>query len=30
MIASLVNLSNFYRRTAEKLVDQLAEKNHKG
>ncbi|MEH7441139.1 DUF1836 domain-containing protein [Bacillus sp. JJ1122] len=26
LIASLVNLSNFYRKTAEKLVDQLAEK----
>jgi hypothetical protein len=26
LIASLINLSNFYRRTAEKLVDQLAEK----
>lgn len=25
LIASLVNLSNFYRKTAEKLVDQLAE-----
>jgi DNA-binding transcriptional MerR regulator len=26
LIASLINISNFYRRTAEKLVDQLAEK----
>lgn len=26
LIASLVNLSNFYRKTAEKLVDQLADK----
>ena len=24
LIASLINISNFYRRTAEKLVDQLA------
>ncbi|MCM3666862.1 DUF1836 domain-containing protein [Mesobacillus subterraneus] len=28
LIASLVNISNFYRRTAEKLVDQLADKNN--
>lgn len=28
LIASLINLSNFYRRTAEKLVDQLAVKNN--
>lgn len=26
LIASLINISNFYRRTAEKLVDQLADK----
>lgn len=26
LIASLVNISNFYRKTAEKLVDQLAER----
>ncbi|MEH7886552.1 DUF1836 domain-containing protein [Bacillus sp. JJ1609] len=26
LIASLINISNFYRRAAEKLVDQLAEK----
>jgi DNA-binding transcriptional MerR regulator len=26
LIASLINLSNFYRRTAEKLVDQLGTK----
>lgn len=26
LIASLINISNFYRRTAEKLVDQLSEK----
>ncbi|MBN6885998.1 uncharacterized protein DUF1836 [Cytobacillus horneckiae] len=26
LIASLVNMSNYYRRTAEKLVDQLAKK----
>lgn len=26
LITSLVNLSNFYRKTAEKLLDQLAEK----
>ncbi len=31
LIASLINISNFYRRTAEKLVDQLADKtNEKG
>jgi DNA-binding transcriptional MerR regulator len=28
LIASLINISNFYRRTAEKLVDQLADKNN--
>jgi hypothetical protein len=27
LVASLVNISNFYRRTAEKLVDQLAKRN---
>ncbi|MFT9596828.1 DUF1836 domain-containing protein [Mesobacillus sp.] len=29
LIASLINISNFYRRTAEKLVDRLAAKNKK-
>lgn len=29
LIASLINISNFYRRTAEKLVDQLSAKNDK-
>lgn len=29
LIASLVNISNFYRRTAEKLVDHLSAKNDK-
>jgi DNA-binding transcriptional MerR regulator len=29
LIASLINISNFYRRTAEKLVDQLAAKKDK-
>nr|WP_274609545.1 DUF1836 domain-containing protein [Mesobacillus boroniphilus] len=29
LIASLVNISNFYRRTAEKLVDRLAAENKK-
>ncbi|WP_079505604.1 DUF1836 domain-containing protein [Mesobacillus jeotgali] len=29
LIASLINISNFYRKTAEKLVDQLAAKNAK-
>lgn len=28
LIASLINISNFYRRTAEKLVDQLADKKN--
>jgi DNA-binding transcriptional MerR regulator len=28
LIASLINISNFYRRTAEKLVDQLAYNNN--
>lgn len=28
LIASLINMSNLYRRTAEKLVDQLADKNN--
>lgn len=29
LIASLINISNFYRKTAEKLVDQLAAKKEK-
>ncbi len=29
LIASLINISNFYRKTAEKLVDQLAVKKEK-
>jgi DNA-binding transcriptional MerR regulator len=29
LIASLINISNFYRKTAEKLVDQLAAKKDK-
>ncbi|RSD26613.1 DUF1836 domain-containing protein [Mesobacillus subterraneus] len=29
LIASMINISNFYRRTAEKLVDQLADKHTK-
>ena len=29
LIASLINISNFYRRTAEKLVDRLASENNK-
>ena len=29
LISSLVNMSNLYRRVAEKLVDQLGEEPHK-
>lgn len=29
LISSLINISNFYRRTAEKLVDRLASENKK-